>query len=128
MNLVVLTGFLASPPRTFAEKKKRPMTLLDLKVKSPYKPTGSDWHKIVVYGDLAAMCGRDLRAGMMVQVIGCLTESRWREGDKWRKVSQVQATAVNLCFHRASAEFLDATLLLAAEQSEDADVEVDGDD
>jgi len=84
---------------------------------------------IVTYRDLADHCGKHLKKNMMIEVIGVLVRSRWKnkEGEVITH-TQVQATQVNLCMHRASVDFLDAALLLSAEQHEDLEVEEDTDD
>jgi single-stranded DNA-binding protein len=131
MNLVILTGFISKPISYWPTTPKRPraMALVEIQVKNPYKPQRVvDWHTVVIYGKLAEACGRHLEERMMIQVVGCLTRSRWKDqAGTFHTVTQVEATAVNLCFHRASAEFLDAALLLAAEQTDDVEVEEDDD-
>jgi len=101
------------------------MAILDLRVRSPYDPKKADWHKVVVYGPLAEHCGRHLRKGMMIQLDGVLTTSRWKDGDKFRKAVQVVAQSISLGFHRNATERLEVALLLAGQQGDDVEVEED---
>jgi single-stranded DNA-binding protein len=129
LNLILLKGTLYDDPIPYKTKLGM-FCLMNVGCRNVSKGKGLDWHKVVAYGRLAQACVDNLKKGMKVLLIGNLETKSWKDSKtkQWRKRVQVAVRSVTLDIHQWSSDYLDLALILAAQDSGQAEAELDADE
>lgn len=101
VNKVILIGHLGADPEIRYTPSGQPVANFRLATseswndKSGQRQERTEWHRIVVWGKLAELCGEYLAKGRQVYVEGRLQTRQWddRDGNK-RFTTEVQAREV----------------------------------
>ena len=81
INKVILIGRLGADPEMHHNmRQKRPLCTFDLATQG-LKVTDTAWHSVVVYGNLAEKCHKELRKGSLVYLEGVLQGRVWQDRD-----------------------------------------------
>ena len=110
VNKVILVGNLGADPEIrytpsgAAVANFRMATTESWKDSDGQRQDRTEWHKIVVWGKLAELCGEYLAKGRMVYVEGKLQTRQWddRDGNK-RYTTEVQGREVTFLGGRSDA-------------------------
>lgn len=92
--------------------------MLELRCRNLHSKKQSDWHKVVVFGNLGKWCADNLQKGMHVCVMGPLQRSRWQKAGKWNIRTQIEARTVQLCPYGEGDDWLQLAMILAGKQGE----------
>lgn len=101
VNKVILVGNLGKDPEVRYTPSGQPVANFNLATseswtdKQGQRQERTEWHRIVVWGKQAELCGEYLAKGRMVYIEGKLQTRQWddRDGNK-RYTTEVQATQV----------------------------------
>jgi len=100
VNKVILVGRLGADPEVKTISNNQTVTRLNLAtsenwVKDGQKQERTEWHRIVVWGKMAEICGKHLSKGRQVYVEGKIQTRQWEDpqGQK-RYTTEVVATSV----------------------------------
>ncbi len=110
VNKVILIGHLGADPEIRYTPSGQPVANFRLATseswndKSGQRQERTEWHRIVVWGKLAELCGEYLAKGRQVYVEGRIQTRQWddRDGNK-RYTTEVQAREVTFLGGRGDA-------------------------
>ena len=99
LNKVILIGHLGGDPELRYTPNGVAVTNFNLATNESYtrngqKETRTEWHRVVVFGRLAEVCGEYLKKGKLVYIEGRLQTREWTDssGEKRRTVEIVAST------------------------------------
>lgn len=103
VNKVILIGRLGADPEAryassgSAVANFNMATSTNFTDKDGQKQESTEWHRIVVFGKLAEICGEYLKKGKQVYIEGRLRTRDWedRDGNK-RKTTEIVATSMQM--------------------------------
>lgn len=82
-NKVILLGRLGSDPEVAYTPKGTAVAKFSLATSEKYKDKETtQWHRIVVWGKLAEICGKYLTKGQQVYLEGKITYQQWEKDGK----------------------------------------------
>tara|TARA_Y100001934_G_C12351081_1_gene775382 strand:- start:1952 stop:2419 length:468 start_codon:yes stop_codon:yes gene_type:complete len=101
VNKVILIGNLGSDPEVRYTPSGQPVANFNIATseswtdKTGQKQDRTEWHRIVVWGKLAELCGEYLGKGRQIYVEGKLQTRQWedRDGNK-RSTTEIQAREI----------------------------------
>ena len=110
VNKVILIGNLGSDPEVRYTPSGQPVANFNIATseswtdKTGQKQDRTEWHRIVVWGKLAELCGEYLGKGRQVYVEGKLQTRQWedRDGNK-RSTTEIQAREITFLGGRGDA-------------------------
>lgn len=112
LNRVELIGRLGQDPNTRFTTAGQTVTRLSLATDRPSRPgeTGTDWHQIVCWDQLAEFAGQHLTRGRLVFVAGRISYRTWegRDGQR-RRAAEIVATEIILLDRRPTSDASDST-------------------
>jgi single-strand DNA-binding protein len=107
LNRVELIGRLGQDPNMRFTAAGQTVTRLSLATDRPSRPgeTGTDWHQIVCWDQLAEFAGQHLTRGRLVFVAGRISYRTWegRDGQR-RRSAEIVATEIILLDRRPSSD------------------------
>ena len=98
MNKVFLVGHLGRDPEVRYIANGTAVANFSLATSEKYGgETKTEWHKVVVWGKLAEICGEYMHKGMLVAVDGRIQTNSWEdnEGNK-RETKEIVASQVKM--------------------------------
>ena len=93
INKVIIVGRLGTDPETKAVGQNQTVTRLSVATsetwndKQGQKQERTEWHRIVVWGKLAEICGKHLSKGRQVYVEGRLQTRSWEDPQGQKRYS-----------------------------------------
>lgn len=107
LNRVELIGRLGQDPNMRITSAGQAVTRLSLATDRPSRPgeTGTDWHQITCWDQLAEFAGQHLTRGRLVFVAGRISYRTWegRDGQR-RRSAEIVATEIILLDRRPSSD------------------------
>lgn len=99
VNKVIIVGRLGQDPETKAVGQGATVTRLNVAtseswVKDGQKQERTEWHRIVVWGKLAEICGKYLAKGRQVYVEGRLQTRSWEDNGQKKYSTEIVANTV----------------------------------
>ncbi|MBC7419501.1 MAG: single-stranded DNA-binding protein [Bdellovibrio sp.] len=99
VNKVIIVGRLGQDPEVKAVGQGATVTRLNVAtsetwVKDGQKQEKTEWHRIVVWGKLAEICGKYLAKGRQVYVEGRLQTRSWEDNGQKKYSTEIVATTV----------------------------------
>ena len=129
LNRVELIGRLGQDPNMRITSAGQAVTRLSLATDRPSRPgeTGTDWHQIVCWDQLAEFAGQHLTRGRLVFVAGRITYRTWegRDGQR-RRAAEIVATEIILLDRRPASDLPDSTGVSSPTPSDVDDPDEDG--
>src|SRR3954447_7067025 len=112
LNRVELIGRVGQDPNMRFTTAGQTVTRLSLATDRPSRPgeTGTDWHQIVCWDQLAEFAGQHLTKGRLAFVAGRISYRTWegRDGQR-RRAAEIVATEIILLDRRPGSESPDST-------------------
>ena len=110
-QVTYLIGRLGQDPDTRFTTAGQAITRLSLATDRPSRPgeTGTDWHQIVCWDQLAEFAGQHLTRGRLVFVAGRISYRTWegRDGQR-RRSAEIVATEIILLDRRPTSDSSDS--------------------
>jgi single-strand DNA-binding protein len=129
LNRVELIGRLGQDPNMRFTTAGQTVTRLSLATDRPSRPgeTGTDWHQIVCWDQLAEFAGQHLTRGRLVFVAGRISYRTWegRDGQR-RRSAEIVATEIILLDRRPASDPPDSTGSSSSVPSDVDDPDEDG--
>ena len=129
LNRVELIGRLGQDPNMRITSAGQAVTRLSLATDRPSRPgeTGTDWHQIVCWDQLAEFAGQHLTRGRLVFVAGRISYRTWegRDGQR-RRSAEIVATEIILLDRRPASDPPDSTGSSSSVPSDVDDPDEDG--
>ena len=129
LNRVELIGRLGQDPNMRFTTAGQTVTRLSLATDRPSRPgeTGTDWHQIVCWDQLAEFAGQHLTKGRLVFVAGRISYRTWegRDGQR-RRSAEIVATEIILLDRRPASDPPDSTGSSSSVPSDVDDPDEDG--
>ena len=129
LNRVELIGRLGQDPNMRFTTAGQAVTRLSLATDRPSRPgeTGTDWHQIVCWDQLAEFAGQHLTRGRLVFVAGRISYRTWegRDGQR-RRSAEIVATEIILLDRRPASDPPDSTGSSSSAPSDVDDLDDDG--
>ncbi len=99
VNKVIIVGRLGQDPEMKAVGQGATVTRLNVAtseswVKDGQKQERTEWHRIVVWGKLAEICGKYLAKGRQVYVEGRLQTRSWEDNGQKKYSTEIVASTV----------------------------------
>ena len=100
VNKVIIVGRLGQDPETKAVGQGATVTRLNVATsetwmgKDGQKQERTEWHRIVVWGKLAEICGKYLAKGRQVYVEGRLQTRSWEDNGQKKYTTEIVANTV----------------------------------
>lgn len=100
VNKVIIIGRLGQDPEMKAVGQGATVTRLNVATsenwtgKDGQKQERTEWHRIVVWGKLAEICGKYLAKGRQVYVEGRLQTRSWEDNGQKKYTTEIVATTV----------------------------------
>jgi single-strand DNA-binding protein len=114
LNRVELIGRLGQDPNMRFTAAGQAVTRISVATDRPSRPgeTGTDWHQIVCWDQLAEFAGQHLTRGRLVFVAGRISYRTWegRDGQR-RRAAEIVATEIILLDRRPTSDASDSTEL-----------------
>src|SRR3954471_7128270 len=111
-QVTYLIGRLGQDPNMRITSAGQTVTRLSLATDRPSRPgeTGTDWHQIVCWDQLAEFAGQHLTKGRLVFVAGRISYRTWegRDGQR-RRSAEIVATEIILLDRRPASDPPDPT-------------------
>lgn len=111
VNKVILIGRLGSNPELRYTTNGSPVANFNLATNEAWmdkegkKQEKTEWHRIVVFGKLAELCGQYLAKGRQTYLEGKLQTRQWQDKDGQTKyTTEIQATSVQFLGDKSSSE------------------------
>lgn len=102
MNKVILIGRLGADPEITSTQNGTKVANLRLATNESWKDKAgaqqerTEWHRVVVFGKLAELCGSYLSKGRQVCVEGSLRTRKWEDKDgQTRSTTEIVASSVH---------------------------------
>ena len=112
LNRVELIGRLGQDPNMRFTAAGQAVTRISVATDRPSRPgeTGTDWHQIVCWDQLAEFAGQHLTRGRLVFVAGRISYRTWegRDGQR-RRAAEIVATEIILLDRRPTSDASDST-------------------
>lgn len=100
VNKVILVGRLGQDPEMKAVGPGNTVTRLNIATsenwmdKNGQKQERTEWHRVVVWGKLAEICGKHLAKGRQVYVEGRLQTRQWEDQGQKKYTTEIVANTV----------------------------------
>jgi single-strand DNA-binding protein len=128
-QVTYLIGRLGQDPNMRFTTAGQTVTRLSLATDRPSRPgeTGTDWHQIVCWDQLAEFAGQHLTKGRLVFVAGRISYRTWegRDGQR-RRSAEIVATEIILLDRRPASDPPDSTGSSSSVPSDVDDPDEDG--
>ena len=128
-QVTYLIGRLGQDPNMRITSAGQAVTRLSLATDRPSRPgeTGTDWHQIVCWDQLAEFAGQHLTRGRLVFVAGRISYRTWegRDGQR-RRSAEIVATEIILLDRRPASDPPDSTGTSSSVPSDIDDPDEDG--
>ena len=101
VNKVILVGHMAADPESFATKSGQPRVTFPLATHREATSEGvkkevTDYHRIVVWGKLGAICQQYLTKGMGLYVEGEILNRAFEVNGERRYMTEIRADEINM--------------------------------
>lgn len=108
VNKVILVGRLGKDPEVRNTSSGKAVCSISLATSNKYKNSSgeqqekTEWHKIVVWGKLAEICGEYLTKGSQIYIEGSLQTRGWDKDGETRYTTEVVGTTMQMLDSRKS--------------------------
>lgn len=109
VNKVILVGRLGKDPEVKYTSAGKALCNINMATSNKYKDGSgewkekTEWHKVVVWGKLAEVCGEYLKKGSQIYMEGSLQTRSWDKDGETKYATEVVGTTMQMLDSRKSS-------------------------